>query len=96
MAKIKIHYKKGGPSQLPALREALKKPVDPQESLDSVIAEINGFERHYGITTIEFYVRFNKGLMGDSQDFIHWAGAFETYQYLMNEYFTVKTSKAAA
>ncbi|MGH9801853.1 MAG: hypothetical protein ACRD82_15940 [Blastocatellia bacterium] len=90
MAKIKIHYKKGGPSQLPALREALKVPVDPEESLASVIADLNAFEQRYGITTIEFYARFNKGLMGDSRDFMLWAGEFEAYQYLMNKYFVVK------
>ncbi len=94
MAKIKIHYKKGGPSQVPALREALKAPVNPQESLDAVIAELYAFEQKYGITTVEFYARFNRGLMGDSQDFMHWAGTFEDYQYLMRKYFSVE--KAAA
>ncbi len=90
MAKIKINYKKGGPSQLPALREALKAPVNPQESLEEVIAEINAFERQYGLTTIEFYARFKLGLMGDSQDFMHWAGDFECYQYLMSKYFSAR------
>lgn len=90
MAKIKIHYKKGGPSQLPIIREAMKAPINPQESLDSVIAELNAFEQHYGLTTVEFYARFNRGLMGDSRDFILWAGAFEDYQYLMSKYFSVQ------
>ncbi len=90
MAKIKIHYKKGGPSQLPALREAMKAPVNPQESLEAVIAELNALEQHYGLTTIEFYARFNRGLMGDSRDFIRWASLFEGYQYLMNKYFNVQ------
>ena len=94
MAKIKISYKKGGPSQLPALREALKAPVNPQESLEEVIAELNAFERQYGLTTIEFFARFNRGLMGDSQDFIHWAGAFEDYQDLMNKYFSAHQAAA--
>jgi hypothetical protein len=94
MAKIKISYKKGGPSQLPALREALKAPIDPQESLEEVIAELNAFERQYGLTTIEFFARFKRGLMGDSRDFIKWAGLFEGYQYLMTRHFSVK--KAAA
>ena len=94
MAKIKIHYKKGGPSQLPALREALKAPVDPQESLEEVIAELNALEREYGLTTIEFFARFKAGLMGDSRDFIKWASLFEGYQCLVNEYFNIE--KAAA
>jgi hypothetical protein len=59
MAKIKIRYKKGDPSQLGALRDALKEPIDPQESLAAVIAELNSFERHYGLTTIEFFARFD-------------------------------------
>ena len=90
MAKIKIHYKKGGPSQLPALRDAFKAPVNPQESLDEVIAELNAFEQRYGLTTVEFFARFKRGLMGDSRDFIHWAGTFEDYQYLMSKYFSAR------
>ena len=94
MAKIKIKYKKGGPSQLRALRAALKEPVDPQESLAAVIAELNAFEQQYGLTTIEFFARFKAGLMGDSRDFIKWASLFEGYQYLINRRFSAK--KAAA
>jgi len=94
MAKIKIRYKKGGPSQLPTLRAAMKEPVDPQESLAEVIAELNAFEQKYGLTTVEFFARFKAGLMGDSRDFIKWAGLFEGYQYLINRYFNTK--KAAA
>lgn len=82
MAKIKIRYEKGGPSQLRALRAAMKEPIDPQESLAAVIAELNAFERQYGLTTIEFFARFKAGLMGDSRDFIKWAGLFEGYKHV--------------
>jgi len=94
MAKIKIRYKKGGPSQIPALRAAMKEPVDPQESLEEVIAELNAFEQQYGLTTIEFFARFKAGLMGDSRDFIKWAGLFEGYQYLINRCFDDKKAVA--
>lgn len=94
MAKIKISYKKGGPSQLPALRAALKEPVDPQESLAAVIAELNAFEQQYGLTTVEFFARFKAGLMGDSRDFVKWASLFEGYQYLINRYFNTKKAVA--
>ncbi len=94
MAKIKISYKKGGPSQLPALREALKAPINPQESLEEVIAELNAFERQYGLTTIEFFARFQQGLMGDSRDFIRWASLFKAYQYLLNNYFNIEKAVA--
>jgi hypothetical protein len=90
MAKIKIRYKKGGPSQLRSLRAAMKEPVDPQESLAAVIAELNAFEQRYGLTTIEFFARFKAGLMGDSRDFIKWTGLFGGYQYLIDQYFNTK------
>lgn len=94
MAKIKIRYKRGGPSQLPALRAALKEPVDPQESLEAVIAELNAFEQQYGLTTVEFFARFKAGLMGDSRDFIMWVSLFEGYQYLIDQHFNLNQAVA--
>jgi hypothetical protein len=94
MAKIKIEYKKGGASQIPDLRAALKEPVDLKESLEAVIAELNAFEQQYGLTTIEFFARFKDGLMGDSRDFIKWAGLFEEYQYLIDRRFNSEKTTA--
>jgi hypothetical protein len=94
MAKIKISYKKGAPSQLSALRNAVGKPPDMQESLNAVIAELNAFEQQYGLTTIEFFARFKAGLMGDSRDFLKWAGAFDDYRYLIDEYFDLRDEAA--
>jgi len=72
----------------------MKEPVDPQESIATVIAELNAFEQQYGLTTIEFFARFKAGLMGDSRDFIKWAGLFEGYQYLIDQYFNTKKASA--
>ena len=94
MAKIRISYKKGGPSQIPALRDALSKPLDMQESLNAVIAELNAFEQQYGLTTVEFFARFKAGLMGDSRDFLKWAGAFDDYRYLIDQYFNLRDEAA--
>ncbi len=94
MAKVKINYKKGGPSQLPALRDAMSQPVDARESLASVIAELNAFEQQYGLTTVEFFARFKAGLMGDSRDFMKWAGAFDDYRYLIDQYSALRDEAA--
>lgn len=83
MTKVKVRYTRGGSSQLPKLRKAMNRPVDVQESLAAVIAEMNCFEQRYGITTVEFFARFKAGFMGDSRDFIRWAGAFDDYQHLI-------------
>jgi hypothetical protein len=42
----------------------------------------------------EFYARFMAGKMGDSRDFIKWAGEFMIYQRLVQRYFR-RQSKAA-
>jgi hypothetical protein len=89
MAKIKISYKKGGPSHLPALRDAMSKPLDMQESLNAVIAELNAFEQHYGLKTIEFFARFKAGLVGDSRDFLKRIGAFDDCRYLIDQSFNL-------
>ncbi len=94
MAKFKISYKRGGPSQIPALRSALREPIDVPESLAAVIAELNAFEQQYGLTTVEFFARFKAGLMGDSRDFLKWAGAFDDYRYLIDRYFTLQNEAA--
>lgn len=94
MAKVKIRYKRGGPSQLSKLREAMRQPIDVQESLAAVIAELNAFEQRYGLTTVEFFARFKVGLMGDSRDFLKWAGAFDDYQHLINRYFSQQNEAA--
>jgi hypothetical protein len=53
---------------------------DINESIESLVAEMNAFESEYGMSTVEFYARFVVGKMGDSRDFIKWAGAFRLYQ----------------
>lgn len=88
MPKVKIRCTKGGPSQLQKIREEMLKPVDPKESLAAVIAELNTFEQRYGMSTVEFYALFKAGLMGDSRDFLKWAGTFDDYQYLLRAHFS--------
>jgi hypothetical protein len=94
MTKVKISYKKGGPSQPPKLRDAMSREVDIQDSLGAVIAELNAFEQQYGMSTVEFFARFKAGLMGDSRDFLKWAGAFDDYQYLIARYFSQQSEAA--
>ena len=60
----------------------------------AVIAELNAFEQQYGLTTVEFFARFKAGLMGDNRDFLKWAGAFDDYRYLIDQYFNIKNEAA--
>lgn len=65
----------------------LGKRLDINESIESLLATMRGFEEQYGMSTLEFYARFAAGKMGDSRDFIKWAGAFDLYNRLLQMHF---------
>jgi len=46
-------------------------------SLKDLLDELKQFESRYGMSSDEFYEKFNKGEMGDSADVIEWAGLYE-------------------
>ena len=46
------------------------------------------------LSTVEFYARFAAGKMGDSADFMDWAGDFMIYQRLVQKYFRRQTKAA--
>jgi hypothetical protein len=37
------------------------------------------YERRYGLSTVEFYRRFQEGGMGDEDDLMLWAGLYQLY-----------------
>jgi hypothetical protein len=87
MAKVTIRYPENSPEDRKRLLRELKERFDINESIESLIAEMNAFESKYGMSTVEFYARFVACKMGDSRDFIKWAGAFQIYQRLLQERF---------
>jgi len=42
-----------------------------------LLLELNKFEQQYGMSSASFYAKFDSGEMGDSPDFIEWAGLYE-------------------
>ena len=94
MAKVMIRFHETTPQQRRKMIRDLAKRVDINESLEELIAALRKFEDKYGMSTIEFYARFATGKMGDSADFVDWAGDFMIYQRLVQKYFR-RQSKAA-
>lgn len=43
------------------------------------------FESRYGLTTPEFYERFERGEMGDDADFFEWSATWEMVQDLQGD-----------
>jgi hypothetical protein len=94
MAKVTIRWGETTPQQRKKMIRDLGKHLDVNESLESLIATMHGFEEKYGMSTVEFYARFAAGKMGDSRDFIKWAGAFDLYHHLLRTHFRRKTEAA--
>ncbi len=88
MAKVKIKYPEHTPEDRRRILAELKNQLDINESLESLVAEMNEFEAEYGMSTVKFYTRFVAGKLGDSRDFIKWAGAFKLYQHLLQNHFS--------
>jgi hypothetical protein len=85
MAKVKIRIPEHSPAERKQLLDELMEKTNDNEGIEALIEKMNGFEQEYGMSTVEFYARFVAGKMGDSRDFIKWAGAFRLYHHLLQE-----------
>jgi len=43
------------------------------------------YEQRYGMKTEEFYARFKSGELGDTDDYIDWAGEYELLKHVEEE-----------
>ena len=94
MAKVTIRFHETTPQQRRKMLRDLAKRIDSTESLEELIATLRKFEDQYGMSTVEFYARFMAGKMGDSRDFVKWAGIFMRYQRLLQTCFSHQTKVA--
>ncbi len=44
---------------------------------EDIETELRNFEGRFGLTSADFYEKYNRGEMGDSVDVIEWAGLYE-------------------
>lgn len=96
MAKVTIKFRETTRAQRRKMLRDACRNIDVNESLESLVEEMRKLEDRYGMSTIEFYARFAAGKMGDCRDFIRWAGAFQAYQDLMRERFSLEAKTKAA
>jgi len=60
------------------LKDALEKS-NPVDDLLELAEELWGYEQKYGMTSEEFFSRFQRGELDDRMDFIEWAGAYDLF-----------------
>jgi hypothetical protein len=92
MAKVKIHFDQTTTLQRRKMIGDLRQRLDVNESLAALIQTMHDYEAQFGISTIEFYAQYLAGKMGDSREVMRWAGAFDDYQALLQEYFQQKAA----
>ena len=67
----------------PLLAPAIQAELRMLELGSARIAErLQAFEKQYGLRSEEFAQRFETGKIGESLDYIEWAGEIETYRRL--------------
>ncbi len=58
-------------------RNAVLLQIQEDITRAKIQARIQGYEQQYNMSTEEFYDRFLTGELGDSSDYMDWAGSYE-------------------
>ncbi len=59
--------------------------ASPVEAINALIRSLVAYEQRYQMSSADFYARYRKGDMGDSADFVEWAGDYQHYLELKQE-----------
>jgi hypothetical protein len=73
----------GNEREVQILRNSLERELRLIEhSIKKTAEKLREFEKKHGISSEEFYRRFEEGKMEDSQEFMLWASEFEALKLL--------------
>ncbi|NOT59428.1 MAG: hypothetical protein HOP19_04295 [Acidobacteria bacterium] len=87
MAKVKIRFDQTTLDERRNLIADLAQRVNVNESLNALIQTMNQYEAQFGMSTVEFYARYRDGKMGDGNEVMRWADAFDDYHALLQDHF---------
>jgi hypothetical protein len=59
--------------------------TSPVEALSALIRSLVAYEQQYQMSSADFYARYQRGEMGDTEDFVEWAGDYQHYLQLKEE-----------
>jgi hypothetical protein len=55
------------------------------DTLTALVRSLVAYERRHNLASADFYARYEKGELGDSAEFIEWAGDYQHYLQLKEE-----------
>ena len=56
-----------------------------RNAIERTKKRLKEYEQRYGMKTEEFYARFKSGELGDTDDYIDWAGEYELLKHVEEE-----------
>ena len=56
-----------------------RKRAELAQQRDELGAELTNFEQRYGMSSADFYAKFEHGELGDAIDFFEWSAAWQMY-----------------
>lgn len=72
--------------ELVILRNSLERELRIIEySIKKTMERLKSFEEKYNMSSEEFYEKFEKGELGDSQEFMLWASEYEALKVLKKD-----------
>jgi len=66
------------------LREALENS-SPMEDLVSLVRDLAQYEQRYGMASVDFADKFQRGELGDAIDYVRWATKYRMYREVREE-----------
>lgn len=51
----------------------------PVEALEALVRALVGYEQRCRMSSAEFFAQYQEGKLGDSADFVEWAGDYQQY-----------------
>lgn len=73
------------PERLSLLLEQAGRDVNLVDELLALSRRLALFEQKYGMSSAEFYEKYQRGEMGDEMDFVRWAGRYRLYCAMKEE-----------
>jgi len=62
-----------------------------KKQLTEYETKLKQFEVQYGMSSTEFYQKFEAGELGDAMDFFDWSGLVEFQKYTQDEIYQLET-----
>ena len=59
--------------------------ASPVEALAALVRSLAAYEQRYQMSSADFYVRYQRGELEDTADFVEWAGDYQHYLQLKEQ-----------